>query len=74
MAIPTWFHSFVSEMSSNFMFFRAIPVQVPMLSAAALAKQSSAPSCSLLVTSQVLSTILELPVVLFHCVLHLPRH
>lgn len=62
-------------MNSIVTFFRAVPVQVPALSAAALAKQTSTPPCSPLVTSQVLSTLLKLPAVLFHrVVLYLPRH
>lgn len=75
MAVLTWFCSSARKMSSNFTSSRAIPVQLPMLSAAALAKQTSALSCSPSVTSQILSTVLELPAVLFHCViLHLPNH
>lgn len=75
MAVLTWFCSSARKMSSNFASSRAIPVQLLMLSAAALAKQTSALSCSPLVTRQILSTVLEPPAVLFHCViLHLPRH
>lgn len=59
----------ISHFSEKFHF------KCQCLSAAALAKQTSAASCSSLVISQVLSTVPELPVVLFHCVvLHLARH
>lgn len=71
--VPQLFH-FASKMSSNFTSYRAIAVQVLTLSAAALAKQTSAPSCSPLATSQISFAVLELPVVLFYCVvLHLSK-
>lgn len=71
--VPQLFH-FASKMSSDFTSCKAIPVQVPTLNAAALAKQTSAPSCSPLAASQISFTVLELPMVLFHCVvLYLSR-